>query len=276
MLPAERPRYLMGVGTPDDLLEAVARGMDMFDCVLPTRNGRHGLAFTRFGPINLRNARHAADPRPLDEQSGCAAARDYSRAYLHHLVKANEMLGAMLLSQSTWLITRTLMAGMREAIAARPVRKFPQRNQGRLGAGRPPGVIVLGNSPRRRSLRRRIESEQAADSAGASRDMPMAINLKVNGASRTITAEPDTPLLYILRNDLGLNGAKFGCGLAQCGACTVLVDGKPMRSCMTEIGDVDPPTSSPWRVSAPPRSRIRCSAPSSRSRRCSAAIASTA
>ena len=86
-LPADRPRYLMGVGTPDDLLEAVARGIDMFDCVMPTRNGRHGAAFTRFGPINLNNARHADDPRPLDEQSPYAAARTYSRAYLHHLVQ---------------------------------------------------------------------------------------------------------------------------------------------------------------------------------------------
>ena len=82
----------------DDLIEAVARGIDMFDCVLPTRNGRHGVAFTRFGPINLKNARHADDPRPLDEESPHPAARDYSRAYLHHLVRANEMLGAMLLS----------------------------------------------------------------------------------------------------------------------------------------------------------------------------------
>src|SRR4030095_3950469 len=98
MLPAEQPRYLMGIGTPGDLIECVTRGMDMLDCVLPTRNGRHGLAFTRFGPINLRNARHAADPRPLDEQSKCPAARDHSRAYLHHLVRANEMLGAILLS----------------------------------------------------------------------------------------------------------------------------------------------------------------------------------
>src|SRR5262245_31842289 len=98
MLPADRPRYLMGVGTPEDIVEAVARGVDMFDCVLPTRNGRHGPAFTRFGPINLQNARHAPDPRPLDEASTCAAARDYSRAYLHHLVKANEMLGAILLT----------------------------------------------------------------------------------------------------------------------------------------------------------------------------------
>jgi queuine tRNA-ribosyltransferase len=118
LLPAERPRYLMGVGTPDDLLEAVARGIDMFDCVLPTRNGRHGLAFTRFGAINLRNARHAADPRPLDPESRCPAARDYARAYLHHLIKANEMLGAMLLSEVNLYYYQDLMAGMRAAIGA--------------------------------------------------------------------------------------------------------------------------------------------------------------
>jgi queuine tRNA-ribosyltransferase len=116
VLPEERPRYLMGVGTPDDLVEAVARGMDMFDCVLPTRNGRHGLAFTRFGPINLKNARHADDPRPLDQDSGCPAARDYARAYLHHLVKANEMLGAMLLTAVNLSYYQDLMAGMRAAI----------------------------------------------------------------------------------------------------------------------------------------------------------------
>ena len=98
-LPADRPRYLMGVGTPEDLLEAVARGIDMFDCVMPTRNGRHGMAFTRFGQINLRNARHADDPRPLDEESEWPATRDYSRAYLHHLVRSGETLGAMLLSE---------------------------------------------------------------------------------------------------------------------------------------------------------------------------------
>jgi queuine tRNA-ribosyltransferase len=116
-LPADRPRYLMGVGTPDDLLEAVARGVDMFDCVLPTRNGRHGLAFTRFGPINLKNARHAADPRPLDPESRCQAAREFSRAYLHHLVKANEALGGMLLSVVNLSYYQDLMQGMRAAIA---------------------------------------------------------------------------------------------------------------------------------------------------------------
>jgi queuine tRNA-ribosyltransferase len=117
-LPAERPRYLMGVGTPEDLVEAVARGVDMFDCVLPTRNGRHGLAFTRFGPINLKNARYADDPRPIDEASSSSAARDFSRAYLHHLVKANEMLGAILLTTVNLAYYQALMADMRAAIAA--------------------------------------------------------------------------------------------------------------------------------------------------------------
>ncbi len=125
-LPAERPRYLMGVGSPEDLLEAVARGIDMFDCVLPTRNGRHGLAFTRFGPVNLRNARHADDPRPLDAESRCPAARDYSRAYLHHLTRANEMLGAMLLSMVNLFYYQDLMNGMREAIAAGRFEAFRQ------------------------------------------------------------------------------------------------------------------------------------------------------
>ena len=124
LLPADRPRYLMGVGTPDDILEAIARGIDMFDCVLPTRNGRHGLAYTRFGPINLRNARHAADPRPLDAESRCPAARDYARAYLHHLVKANEMLGAMLLSEVNLYYYQNLMAGVRAAIAAGTLTEF--------------------------------------------------------------------------------------------------------------------------------------------------------
>ena len=110
------PRYLMGVGTPDDLIEAVARGIDMFDCVMPTRNGRHGTAFTRFGLINLANARHRDDPRPLDETSANEAARCYSRAYLHHLVRVNEMLGAILLSTINLAYYQELMAGMRDAI----------------------------------------------------------------------------------------------------------------------------------------------------------------
>src|SRR5579862_2820405 len=117
-LPADRPRYLMGVGTPADLLAAIARGIDMFDCVLPTRNGRHGLAFTRFGPINIKNAHHAGDPRPLDAESRCPAARDFSRAYLHHLFKAGEALGGTLLSIVNLYYYQDLMAGTRTAIAA--------------------------------------------------------------------------------------------------------------------------------------------------------------
>ncbi len=124
LLPADQPRYLMGVGTPADLVEAVARGIDLFDCVLPTRNGRHGLAFTRFGPVNLKNARHADDPSPLDAQSGCAAARDYSRAYLHHLLKANEMLGAILLTTANLAYYQGVMADMRTAIADRQFDRF--------------------------------------------------------------------------------------------------------------------------------------------------------
>ena len=123
-LPADRPRYLMGVGTPEDLLEAVARGIDMFDCVMPTRNGRHGMAFTRFGQINLRNARHADDPRPLDEESPWPAARDYSRAYLHHLVRSGETLGAMLLSEINIAYYQELMQGLREAIASGTFEDF--------------------------------------------------------------------------------------------------------------------------------------------------------
>ena len=123
-LPADRPRYLMGVGTPGDILDAVASGVDMFDCVLPTRNGRHGVAFTRFGPIVLKNARHAEDPRPLDEQSTHPVARNYSRAYLHHLVKSGEMLGAILLSTVNLAYYQQLTAGMRAAIAAGRFAEF--------------------------------------------------------------------------------------------------------------------------------------------------------
>jgi queuine tRNA-ribosyltransferase len=123
-LPADRPRYLMGVGTPEDILEAVARGIDMFDCVMPTRNGRHGVAFTRFGPIVLKNARHADDPRPLDEENPFPAARDYSRAYLHHLVKSGEALGAVLLSAINLAYYQQLTAGMRAAIAGGKFSEF--------------------------------------------------------------------------------------------------------------------------------------------------------
>jgi queuine tRNA-ribosyltransferase len=117
VMPQDKPRYLMGVGTPDDIVEAVRRGVDMFDCVMPTRAGRHGLAFSRFGKINLRNARHADDHRPLDPNSTCPAARDYSRAYLHHLVKAGEILGMMLITWINLAYYQDLMAGLRAAIA---------------------------------------------------------------------------------------------------------------------------------------------------------------
>ena len=116
-LPAGAPRYLMGVGKPDDLVGAVERGIDMFDCVLPTRSGRNGQAFTWGGPLNLRNARHAEDSVPLDERCPCPACGDYSRAYLHHLVKAGEMLGAMLLTEHNLTFYQQLMQAMRQAIA---------------------------------------------------------------------------------------------------------------------------------------------------------------
>ena len=115
-LPPKLPHYLMGVGTPRDILEAVNCGIDMFDCVMPTRAGRHGLAYTRYGRVNLRNARWAEDPRPLDPKSNCPAARDYSRAYRHHLVKAGEILGMMLLTWANLSYYQDLMAGMRQGI----------------------------------------------------------------------------------------------------------------------------------------------------------------
>jgi queuine tRNA-ribosyltransferase len=125
LLPAERPRYLMGVGKPADLVEAVARGVDMFDCVLPTRSGRHGQAWTWEGPIHLKNARFADDPAPLDEASACPASAAYSKAYLHHLVKSGEILGQVLLSWHNLAFFQALMAQLRAAIA-----------QGRLAAFR--------------------------------------------------------------------------------------------------------------------------------------------
>ncbi|MGQ4272913.1 tRNA guanosine(34) transglycosylase Tgt [Terrihabitans sp. B22-R8] len=116
VLPTDRPRYLMGVGTPDDILHSIARGIDMFDCVMPTRAGRHGQAYTRFGRLNLKNARHADDPRPLDPESDCPAARDHSRAYLHHLVRSGEILGMTLLTWANLAYYQQLVAGARTAI----------------------------------------------------------------------------------------------------------------------------------------------------------------
>ena len=117
MLPTERPRYLMGVGKPIDIIEAVARGVDMFDCVIPTRSGRHGQAWTWEGSVNLKNARFADDESPLDAAIDCPASRDYSRAYLHHLVKSGEILGQVLLSWHNIAFFQTLMAASRDAIA---------------------------------------------------------------------------------------------------------------------------------------------------------------
>ena len=117
MLPKDRPRYLMGVGKPDDLVGAVERGIDMFDCVLPTRSGRNGQAFTWNGPLNLRNARFAEDTGPLDERCQCPVCTTYSRAYIHHLVKSGEMLGAMLVTEHNLSFYQALMQGMRDAIA---------------------------------------------------------------------------------------------------------------------------------------------------------------
>ena len=115
-LPRHRPRYLMGVGTPEDIVDAVAHGFDMFDCVMPTRNARNGWLFTRFGDIKIRNARHRADTRPLDETCGCYTCRNFSRAYLHHLHRANEILGARLNTLHNLFFYLGLMAGLRAAI----------------------------------------------------------------------------------------------------------------------------------------------------------------
>lgn len=123
-LPQDAPRYLMGVGKPDDLVGAVERGVDMFDCVLPTRSGRNGQAFTWSGPLNLRNAKHAEDPGPLDERCACPTCARYSRAYLHHLHKAGEILGAMLVTEHNLSFYQQLMMEMRAAITAGRFRLF--------------------------------------------------------------------------------------------------------------------------------------------------------
>jgi queuine tRNA-ribosyltransferase len=124
MLPADKPRYLMGVGKPDDLVEAVVRGIDMFDCVLPTRSGRTGQAFTADGPINLRNARFAEDPEPIEPGCACPSCTTFGRAYVHHLVKAGEILGAMLMTQHNLWFYQRLMHGLREAIAGQRLQAF--------------------------------------------------------------------------------------------------------------------------------------------------------
>jgi queuine tRNA-ribosyltransferase len=131
-LPEDKPRYLMGVGTPLDLIECVRRGIDMFDCVMPTRNGRHGLAYTWGGTVNLRNAVNADDPAPLDPESTCPAARDYSRAYLHHLIRSGEYLGAMILSWVNTVFYQDLMAAMRVAIEEGRFAAWAEETKARL------------------------------------------------------------------------------------------------------------------------------------------------
>jgi queuine tRNA-ribosyltransferase len=131
MLPADKPRYLMGVGKPDDIVEAVVRGIDMFDCVLPTRSGRTGQAFTADGPINLRNARFAEDSDPIEPGCPCPACTQFSRAYVHHLVKSGEILGAMLMTQHNLWFYQRLMQGLRDAIAAQRLGAFAGEFLGR-------------------------------------------------------------------------------------------------------------------------------------------------
>jgi queuine tRNA-ribosyltransferase len=134
-LPQDKPRYLMGVGKPQDIVGAVARGIDMMDCVLPSRSGRTGQAWTRRGPVNLRNARHADDPRPLDEACTCPCCRGYSRAYLHHVVKADEIIAPMLLTWHNLHYYQELMAGLRAAIAAGTLAAFIARFEAEQAAG---------------------------------------------------------------------------------------------------------------------------------------------
>lgn len=135
LLPVDKPRYLMGVGLPDDIVGAVARGIDMYDCVLPTRSGRTGRAFTRRGVVNIRNARHADDPRPLDEEGACPVSRDYSRAYLHHLFKADEMLGPILLTWHNLAYYLDLMADIRTAISEGRFADFAAESAARRAEG---------------------------------------------------------------------------------------------------------------------------------------------
>ena len=137
LLPGDRPRYLMGVGRPDDIVEAVLRGIDMFDCVMPTRSGRTAQAFTRHGTLNLRNARHADADFPLDPDCACPACRSYSRAYLHHLTRAKEILGPMLLTWHNLQHYQDLMRGLRDAIAAGGLAAFVARFRADQAAGDP-------------------------------------------------------------------------------------------------------------------------------------------
>lgn len=135
MLPEDKPRYLMGVGKPDDILGAVKRGIDMFDCVLPSRSGRTGQAYTRRGPVNIKNARHQDDPRPLDETCACPTCRNYSRAYLHHVFRSQEIISSMLLTWHNLHYYQDLMQGIRTAIAAGQFAAFEEAFHAERAAG---------------------------------------------------------------------------------------------------------------------------------------------
>jgi len=135
LLPDDRPRYLMGVGRPLDIVGAVRRGIDMFDCVIPTRSGRTGQGFTRRGTVNMRNARHQDDPRPLDEGCACPACARFSRAYLHHLFRAGEILGAVLLTWHNLHFYQDLMRGLRAAIGEGRLTHFAAEWQAREAEG---------------------------------------------------------------------------------------------------------------------------------------------
>jgi queuine tRNA-ribosyltransferase len=139
-LPSDKPRYLMGVGKPDDILGGIERGIDMFDCVHPTRAGRHGHAYSRFGVINLKNARHKDDARPLDEESPNPNCRRFSRAYLHHLVRTEEILGAMILSQINLSYYQELCIGARSAIEAGTMSDYAQATRARWAQGDLPPI----------------------------------------------------------------------------------------------------------------------------------------
>jgi queuine tRNA-ribosyltransferase len=143
MLPADRPRYLMGVGKPDDLVESVLRGVDMFDCVLPTRSGRTGQAFTADGPINIRNARFAEDREPLEPGCTCPTCTQFGRAYIHHLVRSGEILGAMLMTGHNLWFYQRLMQGMRDAIAEAGIREFADEFLGRYRSPAKAGAQAL-------------------------------------------------------------------------------------------------------------------------------------
>ena len=134
-LPADKPRYLMGVGKPDDIVGAVERGIDMMDCVLPSRSGRTGQAWTPLGQVNIKNARHMDDPRPLDESCTCPACAHYSRAYLHHVFKAQEIIASMLLTWHNLHYYQDLMQGLRGAIAAGELASFVQNFHQTRGLG---------------------------------------------------------------------------------------------------------------------------------------------